>query len=134
LEPENLNVNFEIKQFRVTANVKSMTGETHSGSHIVSVSRNSFGLNAEVPEVIRIDEESDSIMPRAVNLQNKELCVKGKYIVRHIDYDEFHKVCDGTNYRKTEFVEKKNVVAMGDFTTGKPLPAKLFASYKPGYY
>lgn len=134
LEPENLNINFEIKQFRVTANVKSMTGETHSGSHIVSVSRNSFGLNAEVPEVIRIDEESDSIMPRAVNLQNKELCVKGKYIVRHIDYDEFHKVCDGTNYRKTEFVEKKNVVAMGDFTTGKPLPAKLFASYKPGYY
>ncbi len=134
LSQDKMNVDGEIMEYRVTANVRNLMGETQSASHIVPVSRNTFGLNVEAPAVIRIDESSDSIMPYARNLQNKELCVSGEYIVRYIYNDELLKDCDGTNFKKRVFAEKKKEVGKGHFVSGKSLPAELFSSYKPGFY
>ena len=91
LEPKMQDRGFGLTEYRVTAEVVNNAGETQQGEYMMAVAENSFGLLANVPQVIIVGEKYD-ISIKATSLDMKEVDVECEYsIFRREKSDDTHR-------------------------------------------
>ena len=72
LDPDKMSRNNRLLEYRITADVTSVSGETQQGECRLAVSKNTFELNAEVPAVIVAGQPYDMYV-KAITLDQKEM-------------------------------------------------------------
>ena len=72
LDPDKMSRNNRLLEYRITADVTSVPGETQQGECRLAVSKNTFELNAEVPAVIVAGQPYDMYV-KAITLDQKEM-------------------------------------------------------------
>ncbi len=103
-------------EYRITATVTNNTGETQQCSSIIRITKNSFGLIGEVPEIIEVGKHNN-LSVKAINTNGKDVTINGEYIISQI--------LD---------TEKRKEIFRGTFVTSQSIDTKRIETLTPGNY
>ncbi len=108
--------NSRMLEYRLTATVTNNTGETQQGSSTLRITKNSFALIGEVPEIIEVGKHN-TLSVKAINANGKEVSINGEYIISQI--------LDA---------EKRNEIFRDTFISNQNIDTKRIEALTPGSY
>lgn len=133
LDEDKLENDNYLLEYHITAEVTDMGGETQTAEYTLPVSKNGFGLNANIPQNINKDSIPE-LKVTATNSRGKEINVEGKWTLYHI-YNKNEVV----NEEEEDMMGENSLygytpVAEGDFISGKPIDASRMKNLTSGSY
>ncbi len=116
-------------EYRITAQVTDMGGETQTAEYILPVSKKGFALSANIPQ--DIDKNSiPELKVTATNSRGKDINIEGKWKLYHI-----HNKTESERAEETAMYNyEQTLVDEGCFISGQPIECTKMKSLTPGSY
>ena len=123
-----------IMRYRVTFDVTSAAGETHSEVFTTAISRRGFGLRVDMSPTIDMSKPAEFVV-NALNAQNRAVEVQGNYYIVKSRRNPNDYVADSDDEMPSDSsllrLPKELIVGKGVFESGQPLP---LTALEAGYY